>query len=76
MISVRNLRNITDRKSDFNVTIENLEHLMTELAYKGHYYIEYSDSNVHIIQRLIRYFERADFEVERLSSMKIRVYWR
>lgn len=75
MISVRNLRNIADRESDFNVTVENLESRMTELAYQGHYYIEYSDTNVHIIQRLIRYFERADFEVERLSAIRIRIYW-
>lgn len=75
MISVRNLRNIADRESDFNNTIENLESIMRDIANQGHYYIEYSDTNVDIIQRLIRYFERADFEVERLSATRIRVYW-
>lgn len=75
MIGVLNLRNIADRESNFNVTVKEIENRMVELAEKGCYYIEYTDNDVHIISRLIHYFERADFEVTILSSTRIRVYW-
>ena len=75
MISLGNLRLVADKESGFNSIIEDLENRMTELAEKGGYYIEYSDSDVYIISRLKRYFERKNFEVEQLSSIRIRVYW-
>ena len=75
MISLANLRMIADRESDFNVTVKELENRMFEIADKGGYYIEYSDSDVHIISRLKRYFERMNFEVTQQSATKIVIYW-
>ena len=75
MISLANLRMIADRESDFNVTVKELENRMFEIADKGGYYIEYSDSDVHIISRLKRYFERMNFEVTQRSATKIVIYW-
>lgn len=75
MISLVNLRMIADRESKFNDISKNLEDRMTEIADKGGYYIEYSDSDVHIISRLKRYFERMNFEVAIQSATKIVIYW-
>lgn len=75
MINALNLRNFADRNSGFNATVKELESRMRELAEKGDYYIEYYDTDVHIISRLLHYFKRGDFEVEQLSSTRIRVYW-
>ena len=71
MINPDNLRIIADRESNFNVTIKDLKDRMVELARKGGYYIEYSDSDVHIISRLRRYFERLNFEVSQRSGTKL-----
>ena len=75
MISLGNLRLIADKESGFNSIIEDLKNRMTELAEKGGYHIEYSDSDVHIISRLKRYFERLNFEVSQRSGTKIVIYW-
>lgn len=75
MINLANLRMIADRESNFNDIVKNLENRMFELADKGGYYIEYSDSDVHIISRLKRYFERMNFEVAIQSATKIIIYW-
>lgn len=75
MISLANLRMIADRESNFNNTVKNLEDRMTEIADKGGYYIEYYDSDVHIISRLKRYFERLNFEVVIQSAREIVIYW-
>lgn len=75
MISLGNLRLVADKESGFNSIVEDLENRMTELAEKGGYYIEYSDSDVHIISRLKRYFERKNFEVAIQSATKIVIYW-
>ena len=75
MINPADLRIIADRESNFNVTVKDLKDRMVELAHKGGYYIEYSDTDVHIIQRLKRYFERMNFEVALQSATKIVIYW-
>lgn len=75
MISYNCARNKADEVNKFNVLLNRIFACVETASEQGFYHIEYTHENGNILQRIISYFERTEFDVTVVNSSTIRIYW-
>lgn len=75
MISIFQARNKADQVNNFEVLIDRISRCIEEASAQGHYHIVYAQRDRYLMERLISYFQRTDYEVELTSSSTLRIYW-
>lgn len=75
MISYGSARNKADEVNKFDVLLSGIFACVETASEQGFYHIEYTHKNSNILQRLVSYFERSQFDVTVVNSSTIRIYW-
>lgn len=75
MISYSSARNKADEVNNFNMILNSISSHIEVASALGAYHIDYTQKDRNLLERLISYFERSQFEVSLISSSTLRIYW-